>query len=209
MEQIRDQEKLFIIMIGRSGCGKGTQSELIIKYLEDKKNIKPKYISSGGALRKFAQDSSHTAKKILEILNRGMLVPEFLMIRIWTNIFIESIGPDDSILIDGGGRKILEAMVMGSAIDFYDYKNILVIYLDVSESWAKKRLVERGREDDRIAEYIERKMSWFEEDTTKCLEYYKTLCDRYRFLHIDGEKSVEDVHREIVSKMEAVVKTQN
>ena len=215
-------EKSFIIMIGRSGCGKGTQSQLLVKYFEEKyKNLNAvntnitepltiTHITSGGALREFSNANTFSAKKAKEILNSGGLIPEFLIIYIWSGIFTQTLKENDSIILDGAPRKLIEVHVLSSALNFYNYKNPIVIYLDVSESWAKDRLLNRGREDDQNEEEVNRKMAWFENDVMPCIDYYKEESvkentkesNSYKFLHINGEQTPEQISQDIISKIE-------
>ena len=91
-------EKIFIIMIGRSGCGKGTQSQLLVKYFEDKyKSLELKdsinitHVTTGEGFRKLISGDTYTANISKEITNTGGLNPEFLAIWNWGNIFINNI----------------------------------------------------------------------------------------------------------------------
>jgi adenylate kinase family enzyme len=73
-------QKTFIL-IGRSGCGKGTQGALLSQYLQ---TLEPKrdvlYIQCGGEFRKFIQGDSVTEKLSREVSEKGVLQPEFLAI---------------------------------------------------------------------------------------------------------------------------------
>ena len=212
-------EKSFIIMIGRSGCGKGTQSQLLVKYFEDKyKSLEAKdstnitHVTTGEGFRKLISGDTYTANISKEITNTGGLNPEFLAIWNWGNIFINNIKENDSIILDGAPRKLIEVHVLSSALNFYNYKNPIVIYLDVSESWAKDRLLNRGREDDQNEEEVNRKMAWFENDVIPCINYYKEESAKentkesnsYKFLHINGEQTPEQISVDIVSKLESL-----
>ncbi len=47
------------------------------------------------------------------------------------------------------------------------------------------------------------RMGWFETDVLPALEIYRND-PRYRVLHINGNQTIEDVHKEIVEKLEQV-----
>jgi adenylate kinase family enzyme len=139
-------------------------------------------------------------------------MPEFLAIWNWSNIFINNLTENETIILDGAPRKLIEVEVLESAINFYDYKKVTIIYLNVSKDWAINRLASRGREDDDQKEEQERKMSWFESDVIPCIDLYKNKSEDigsspnqnnidYNFIEINGEQSVEEVSAELISKL--------
>jgi adenylate kinase family enzyme len=57
--------------------------------------------------------------------------------------------------------------------------------------------VSRGRDDDKDESNIANKMTWFETEVLPTLEIYKAD-PRYTILHINGNQSIEEVHKDIV-----------
>ncbi len=195
-------EKRFFIIIGRSGCGKGTQADLLKKVLEEKGAEKVLHVTTGGGFRKFAENDSYSAKLSKEISLTGGLSPEFLAVWNWSNIFIENLIGGETVILDGAPRRLMEVEPLHSAIHFYGYHNhATVIYLDVSENFALARITERNREDDNTEEKSKLKMEWFEKDILPIIDNY-SHDPRYTFIHIKGEQSVEDVHKDIIEKLE-------
>ena len=194
-------EKKFYIIIGRSGCGKGTQSELLKDVLEKNGAEKVLHITTGGGFRKFAETGSYSSKLSKDVTNSGGLSPEFLAVWNWSNIFVENLTGGETIILDGAPRRLMEVEPLHSAIHFYGYAaHATVIYLDVSENFALSRLTERNREDDKLIENTKRKMVWFEEDILPIIDNY-SHDPRYTFIHIKGEQLVEDVHKDILEKL--------
>ena len=71
-----------IIFIGRSGCGKGTQRELLKKYIQ--KNDPGRQIfelETGARFREFVKEDSYSAKLTKQIIDNGGLLPSFLPIK--------------------------------------------------------------------------------------------------------------------------------
>ncbi len=195
-------EKRFFIIIGRSGCGKGTQADLLKKVLEEKGAEKVLHVTTGGGFRKFAENDSYSAKLSKEISLTGGLSPEFLAVWNWSNIFIENLIGGETVILDGAPRRLMEVEPLHSAIHFYGYHHhATVIYLDVSENFALARIAERNREDDNTVENAKRKMEWFEKDILPIIDNY-SHDPRYTFIHIKGEQSVEGVHKDILEKLE-------
>ncbi len=194
-------QKKFFIIIGRSGCGKGTQAQLLKEVLEKKGTEKVLHFTTGGGFRKFSESGSYSSKLSKEIENSGKLSPEFLAVWNWSNIFIENLTGGESVILDGAPRRIMEIEPLHSAIHFYGFTgHATVIYLDVTENFALARIVERNREDDNTTEKAKRKMDWFEKDILPVLDVY-SRDPRYTFIHVKGEQSIEEVHKEILEKL--------
>ncbi len=193
-------QKEFFIIIGRSGSGKGTQAEMLQKVLESKGVETVVHITTGGTFREFITGDSYSAKTAKEITNSGGLLPEFLAVWNWSNIFINTIKGNETIILDGAPRKMVEVEPLHSAIHFYGYNHATVIYVNVSERWALERLVGRNREDDKNPDDAKKKMQWFEEDVLPVLDMY-SRDPRYKYLHINGEQTIEEVHKEIIEKL--------
>lgn len=188
------------IFIGRSGCGKGTQSALLTEYI---KKIDPNRsilnIQVGDEFRKFILGSSDTQKISKEIYDEGGLQPEFLAIYMWANVLVEKFTKNEHIIMDGMPRKVHEAGVLDSIFDFYDLERPVVIHLDISREISVERLTARKRFDDN-AEDIVTRQNWYETDVVPAINYYRNN-NKYQFLHINGDRPIEEVHKDIISRL--------
>lgn len=191
---------MYIIM-GRSGSGKGTQVDLLKKYLEEKGAKNVLHVTTGGGFRTFIEADNFAAQKARETQNTGGLQPEFLAIWNWANIFINTLKGDETILLDGAPRMPMELEVLRKAITFFGYNGATVIHLDVGEVWAIDKLSSRGREDDKDMEAMKQKMEWFTKEVYPCIETYEKDSE-YTFIRVNGEQTIEQVHSELVSKLE-------
>ncbi len=202
-DKIEGMQKKFFIIMGRSGSGKGTQAQLLKEILEKEGYENILHITTGGGFRKLSESGSLTAHISKELTLSGGLNPEFLAIWNWTNIFIDNLSGNETVILDGAPRRIDEISPLHSAIHFYGYEHPTIINIDVSETWAKEKLLARGREDDKGVDEVERKMKWYEEDVIPCLDHYAHN-PLYKYLHINGEQTIEEVHKEILAKLEGV-----
>lgn len=193
-------EKQFYTIVGRSGCGKGTQAELLKEKLMSLGLENVKHISTGEGVREFTKGENYIATLSRYTNEQGLLQPEFLAVWNWSNLFINKIEENDSIILDGAPRKFFEIAMLNSAIKFMGFEKLTVIYLDVSESWARERLQGRGREDDLNENEVSRRMDWFETEVLPVIDAYKND-DRYNFFHINGEQTSEEVLSEIIEKL--------
>ncbi len=186
------------IFIGRSGCGKGTQAKLLNEYL---KKVDPKrdilYIQTGDEFRKFIVGNSDTQKMSKAISDVGGLQPEFLAIYMWANVLVNKFTKNEHIIMDGMPRKLHEAGVADSIFEFYGLMRPIVIYLDLSKEASIDRLMARKRADDTREDIAER-LSWFETDVVPAIEYYKNN-KKYDFVYLDGNRSVEEIHNDIIA----------
>lgn len=191
-------EKKFYILIGKSGSGKGTQAELLKEYLADHGYGDIKHLTTGGAIRDFlALDNSYSGHKIKELVDNGGLLPDFFAVWNWSNIFIKNIKANSTIILDGAPRMLDEAKLIDKATQFYDYDDVTVIYIDVSDRWARDKLLLRGREDDNDKAKMEAKMQWFADSVLEVIDWYKNVNIKRKFYHINGEQSIDKVQEDI------------
>jgi adenylate kinase family enzyme len=193
-----------VIFIGRSGCGKGTQAELLKEYIRSRDAEKKQilYIETGARFREFVHGKSYTSELSKVVYDKDERQPDFLAAVMWGNMLIDELGPDMHLVFDGAPRSHSEAVLLSTAIEFYERKKPTVIYLNVSHKWSEERLLSRGRSDDRALSKIDKRLDWFEEDTWPAIEYFKTNT-MYNFLEINGEQTIENVHKEIVEKYQS------
>lgn len=193
-------KKQFFILIGRSGGGKGTQADLLRGYLESIGHTKVTHITTGGAFRNFIKEDTYISHLARKVNAEGGLQPEFLAVWNWSNIFINSLNGNETVILDGAPRKPFEVSVLHSAITFLGYEKPTVIYLDVSEQVSREHIRLRGRDDDLNVEDVDARMGWFETDVLPALEMY--LQDpRYKVIHVNGNQAIEEVYKEIVGKL--------
>lgn len=192
-------EKQAFVFIGRSGCGKGTQAELLMDFLNNKdKEKKSLYIQTGEIFREYIKGNSHTQNLAKKIYDEGGLMPEFLSVLMWSRTLSEKYNGIDYLIFDGTPRKLHEAGVLESIFNFYNFKKPKIIHLNVSREWSKKRLLERKRFDDN-ADDIENRLNWYDTDVSPTIDFYRSNI-LYNFLDINGERSIEEIHKDILSK---------
>lgn len=189
-----------IIFFGPSGSGKGTQAKLLIDYFKEKDPSKNTiYLETGQRFRDFMEEASFTAIKTKEIIKSGGLLPEFLPIWIWTEYFIRHVSGDEHMILDGLSRRVHEAPILNSAMVFYKREEPLVISIKVSRDWAREKLLNRARGDDN-EDQVEKRLDWYDQNVLPAEEYFKNN-SHYKFIEINGEQSIEQVHAEIVKNL--------
>lgn len=190
-----------IIFIGRSGAGKGVQSALLQKYLNERSSDTPiLYIETGQYFRKYVQGSGYTWDRARVINGAGARQPDFLAVWVWAGLFVEKLKGGEHLIFDGTPRSLGEAKMLHTAFPFYERAHPTVVFLDISSEEAEKRLRGRGRPDDLDPAAIARRFAWYDNDVVPAIDYYRKD-PAYHFLEINGEQSPEKVHHDIVRQL--------
>lgn len=194
------------VFLGRSGCGKGTQVELLSEYLKGKDLSKEIfYVSTGDEFRKLKDSNTYTAKRVTEIIGNGRLVPSFLASMMWANIFARDYDGKSHLIVDGSPRTLAEKHIFDTIFDFYgmeticEFEKVFVVYMNISRKTGTERLLGRARGDDQV-EAIERRMNWFDSLIIPVIDTYRNE-KKVSFHEIDGEHPVEDVHKKIIESL--------
>lgn len=186
------------IFFGRSGCGKGTQAHLLQQKLEQEGG-KVLYVETGAKFREFMERDTYTGHMTKEVIDNGELLPAFLPVWVWANVLVENFTGKEHLILDGLSRRAFEAPILDSMIAFYKRERPFVILIDVSREWSKERLMGRKRKDD-TEEYIESRLNWYDRDVVPAIEYFRNHSG-YHFIEIQGEKTIEEVHNELIQKI--------
>ena len=197
--------KLFVFL-GRSGCGKGTQTALLSDYLKkENPNNGVFYVSTGDEFRKLIESDTYTASKVKPIVDAGNFVPSFLASMMWANVVCRDYKENQHMIVDGSPRTLAEKAIFDTLHYFYeektvfDFDSVNIVFMNVSASWATDKLLARGRTDDTV-EAVAKRMYWFDKHVASVVEAYRAD-SKVSFFEINGEQSIEDVHKEIVSKV--------
>lgn len=191
-----------VIFIGRSGAGKGVQSKVLQDFLKhNTPNIPLLNLETGAHFRKYTKQEGFTWSNARTVNDTGARQPDFLAVWIWSQFFIDNIKNErQHLILDGTPRSLNEAHILSTALHFYNRKNPIVVFLDISNPCAEERLRLRGRADDLDTESVARRQKWFEQDVAPAVDYYRHNPD-YNFLEINGEQAPEEVHQEIVKQI--------
>ena len=192
---------LTYIFIGRSGCGKGTQSKLMIDYIKQTAGLAENpvlHVETGAHLREFIQGPSLASREAKQIMDAKELQPSFVSNFIWSKVLIENVTGEEHLIIDGSPRKLVEAQILDSGLSFLGRVKPKVVHLNVSREWSKERLLDRGRADDDILG-IEKRLDWFDGEVAPVIEFFRNA-DNFDYLDINGEQPIEKVHQDILEQ---------
>jgi adenylate kinase len=185
-----------IFLIGRPGCGKGTQ----LKFLIEKTGFS--VVNTGELLREKAKDNDVVGKKVKEVLEKGGLIPTPVVFSLWMPRILDYYEKGErGVIFDGNPRKLYEARLLEELFLMIGAETPKVIYIKISEEESYLRLQKRKREDDN-EEDIKERLRWFKKEVLPVIGYYSSKGD---LIEINGEQSVEDVFVEIEEKIKEIL----
>ncbi len=210
-----------LLLFGAPGVGKGTQAKL----LSVKFDIP--HISTGEMLRQAVKDQTDLGKKADEIMSRGDLVPDEIMI----GIIKDRLNAKDCIngfILDGFPRTINQAVELDKLLEAMNINDIKLINIVADEEELVKRLNNRRackvcgqiftlveiqnsnscpkcsskdsfylRDDDK-EEVIRKRLNIFKQNTEPVLKHYQK---QGKVISINGLGSVEGVNQELMSHL--------
>ena len=183
------------IFFGIVGSGKGTQIKLLIDFLKARDSKETVYAYPGNEYRNIITAGTQTAGLVKSVLDRGGLQPDFLTNSIFMSMLIPAVAPDKHLIADGFPRSTVQSAFFETAMNFYDRKNIKIIYLELSKIEATKRMKLRGRHDD-TDEAIATRFDEYVNNVIPAMNYFKDK-PGYTMFTINGEQSIENVQKDI------------
>lgn len=207
---------MFITFEGLDFCGKSTQVKLLKKYLVEKgKEVflirEPGGTEISESIRKVLLDSKNTRMTIeTEILlfsaSRSQLVREVIMPKLKKGVYVISDRFHDSTTAyQGYGRGIpLQYVEMINKLAIGDAVPQLTFFIDISLKEIHKR---RSKIEGLDLDRIEASDNDFYDKVRE--GYYKLTEEENRFKKIDGSMTIEQIHSEIVKRIEEFEKKES
>lgn len=182
-----------LILLGPPGAGKGTQA----KRLVDRHGIVQ--LSTGDMLRAAVAAETPVGLKAKDIMGRGDLVPDEIVIEIISQRIDE---PDCArgFILDGFPRTVAQADALDHLLKEKGLALDVVVEIKVDEAILLSRIAQRAsetpgavREDD-TAETLKRRLAVYREQTAPLIDYYGR---RGLLRTVDGMQSIDEVTADI------------
>lgn len=211
-----------LVLLGPPGAGKGTQASALI----EKYSIP--HISTGDILRSNIKTGTELGKKAKEYMDKGLLVPDELVVSIVKNRLLED-DCKEGFLLDGFPRTLNQGNALDKELIEMGLKLDKVVNIDVKSEVLIKRVTGRRvckncgatyhiefnlpkkegicdicegellqRVDDK-KETVEKRIEVYHEQTEPLIDYYT---EKGLILNIDGTKSINGIFEEIIKDLE-------
>ncbi|HZI95741.1 MAG TPA: nucleoside monophosphate kinase [Candidatus Paceibacterota bacterium] len=208
-----------IIFLGRSGSGKGTQAELLMK------KFALVNIDTGDILRRLAKKNDKFGKRVLETISHGKLVPIWLVIYCWLDQLLK-IPSKKGIIMEGSPRQLEEAKTLEEVFSWLGREDFKVVYLQTSAKEVTQRLLIRRicskcgkefslnftpnlkncshcggkliRRKDDNPKAIKNRMLFFQKKILPVINYFRK---KKMVIEINGEGSVQEIYKRILKKL--------
>lgn len=169
-----------ILIMGLPGSGKTVQARKIAQELGFC------LIKTGEILRELSKIDTKEGKIIKNVLENGELVDDMVVGEIVMNR-LQNPDCKNGFVVDGYPRSESQLKNFNPGFD-------KVIYLDIPENQAIKRLIERGRGDD-TKRLITKRLAIQKKELDGLLKYYGSAGN---LLEIDATKTIDEVFKDIV-----------
>jgi adenylate kinase len=181
-----------LIILGKQGAGKGTQSERLARHFACQ------HLSTGQLFRDSAAVGIPAGLKAKEYMDEGELVPDNLVVEVVEERFSNPAEVENGFILDGFPRTEIQADELDRILDGYPLD--LVLDLDVPTDLVIERLLGRGREDD-TRESIRRRLELYEQETKPLIDLY---AKRGLLVQIDGVGEEDKVFQRILDAIHAI-----
>ena len=183
------------LIFGPPGSGKGTQS---VK-LAEKFNLL--HLSTGDMLRAEIAAGTEIGKKMSEIMARGELVPDEVVIDMIASKIDKAKGYA-GFLYDGFPRTIAQTIALEEMLNKRGMKIDCMLVLEVDHDELVKRLQLRAeqseRPDDKDISVIENRINVYREKTEPIINYCK---EKGIYQPVNGMGSIDDIFERLCEVM--------
>jgi len=182
-----------LILLGPPGAGKGTQARILV----ERHGIVQ--LSTGDMLRAAVKAETPVGLEAKEIMARGDLVPDAVVVKIVS----DRIGEPDcrrGFILDGFPRTVSQAEALDSMLAERGIGLDAVVELKVDEDELAARVENRAREaggavrEDDTVDALRHRLSVYREQTAPLIAFYGA---RGKLVSVDGMRSIDEVAEDI------------
>ena len=188
---------LNIALFGAPGAGKGTQAKKIVE------KYQLTHLSTGDMIRKEISDATELGKMAQEIINRGELLSDELVVKMIESSIKENTA-SAGFLFDGFPRTVAQAEMLDKMLIEIGVPLAGLVCIEVPFEVLTARMLKRaaleGRADD-TEEVIEQRFKEYNAKTIHVANYYKT---QGKQIVVDGDRDLEEVFASIANVLDGL-----
>lgn len=175
-----------IVFMGKIASGKGTQANAISSHFGGI------IYSNGNKVRETAQLPTVFGKKIKEIYETGLLIPEWVA-SYWMTHAIVTQFTDERVIFEGVAKKPNEAELFHDIHEMVG-RPYIVFNLEVSDEEVHERSALRARDVVDNPKAVDTRLAEYQTYTTKSIEFFRT---KGTLIDIDGSLDSKIVQEKI------------
>lgn len=183
-----------LVFLGPQGSGKDTQAKLLAE------KFGYNFIDTGTSLREIAKEDSELGRKVKTTIDGGRLVEPGLATEV-INTQLAKLQAHQLVIVSGYPRGVDQYQLLKKTWPDLERGNFQVLYIDITDEEAMKRLLLRAekenREDD-TSEAIRKRLKWSREVVDPMAEKME---EEGKLIRIDGMPSIEEIHSEVLQKL--------
>ena len=163
---------MIIVLLGPPGSGKGTQAN----FIQNKLSIP--HLSTGDILRQSVKNETDLGNKVKNIMAKGELVSDDLVLDIIKERFSQS-DCDQGFILDGYPRNIAQAESLNLALKDIDRNIDRILFLEVDFEVLESRIETRSKENneekraDDTSDVLIKRIDEYKTQTAPLGEYYR------------------------------------
>ncbi len=175
-----------LVIFGPPGAGKGTQS---VKIAE---KYRLGHISTGDLLRNEIKNQTPLGLKVRNIIEKGELVPDELLIDLLKGAMHKH-NDVNGFIFDGFPRTLMQAEELDRFLQGEGQRINLTLALEVEEEELIKRILHRAMESDRTddtEEVIQNRLLVYHNQTKPLIDYYRK---QGKFESVFGKGTIDQI----------------
>ena len=189
-----------LIFLGPPGAGKGTQAARIEAAYEIPQ------LSTGDMLRAAVAAGTETGRQAKDIMARGDLVPDDVVVGIISER-IQAADCANGFILDGFPRNVSQARALDGVLMEKGVNLDAIIELAVDPEILIARILKRAQEsadgprDDDTEEALQHRLRVYEEQTAPVADFY---AEKGILRTLDGMQEIDEVTQQIRSALDAI-----
>ncbi len=183
-----------LVLLGPPGSGKGTQATRL------KEHLQVPHISTGDLLRAEVTAGSKLGMEAKEIMARGQLVSDEILLGMLENRFSQE-DTKGGFILDGYPRNLAQADALNALLERIGQPMDAAVQLDVPSELLVERIAGRAQEEGRAddtPESVRTRLKVYSDQTAPVVDFFRQLG---KLSVVDGVGSLDDVFARIVSAL--------